>query len=263
MSLMLSSGKQDIIINRPIMNSAGLLGFSDELRHWLDLQTLGAFLTNPISLYPRTPAHGLSAASGLQGALLHTGLPNPGLDQVIKIHQARWKRMPVPVVLHLIAQTGDEMMAIVDRLEGLDSVQAIEIGLLDENRALDTEIFLAARAGILPVIIRLPLNTHIERLHHFDELGATAITLGPPRGTLFEQGERVCGRLYSPTLAPQIMRSVEQSVGFLSCPLIAGAGIFNRADAERLLSLGAHALQVDTILWTDPHSLLNPTLTFT
>lgn len=262
MSLILSSGKQEIIFNRPLMNSAGMLGFSDETRHWINLQALGAFITNPTSLYPRAPARAPNATTGDYGALLHTGLPNPGIDQVIKIHHMRWNRMPIPVILHIIAQAGEEITAMLDRLEGLHSVQAIEIGLQGEEFALDREVIQAALTGILPVIVRLPMDTHIEKLKTFEELGVAAIALGPPRGTVFENGERVSGRLYGPALLPQMINCIEQAIGFLSCPLIAGSGIFNRADAERLLSMGVQAMQLDTVLWTDPDQLIEPPISY-
>jgi NAD(P)H-dependent flavin oxidoreductase YrpB (nitropropane dioxygenase family) len=35
----------------------------------------------------------------------------------------------------------------------------------------------------------------------------------------------------------------------LNLPVIAGAGVFQRKDAQALLALGAAAVQVDTALW--------------
>jgi dihydroorotate dehydrogenase (NAD+) catalytic subunit len=262
MSLIISGGKQEMIISSPVMNSAGMLGFSDELHQWINPEALGAFITNPISLYPRTSTRGPHLGLGQHWALMHTGLPNPGLDRVINSSQTRWRRMTPPVILHLLANTRDDMTRMIDRLEGLDSIQAIEIGLLDEDHGLDQGIFRAACAGMFPAIARLPANTHIDRMLAFEELGAAAITLGPIRGTTLIGAERVSGRLYGLALLPQIMHITERAAGLLSCPLITGAGIFNRHDAEQLLELGADAIQLDTVLWTDPELLINPPLSF-
>lgn len=258
MSLILSSGKREIVIKQPMLNSAGMLGFSDELRSIVDLDALGAFITNPVSLYPRSVAQGPRLTTGPHGVLLHTGLPNPGLESVIDLHSPRWDRMKPPIILHVLASDREEMTAIMDRVEGVDSIQALEIGLLDTDHENDWRIIETACTGMLPVIARIPFHTRLERMLQFEEIGAAAITLGGPRGTSFTGGKPITGRLYGPVYLPQMIHAVIQAREFLSCPLIAGAGVFARADAEQLLAAGAGAIQLDTVLWTTPGSLLHP-----
>jgi dihydroorotate dehydrogenase (NAD+) catalytic subunit len=260
MTLILSSGKQEIVIKQPILNSAGTLGFSDELRNFIDLDALGAFITNPVSLHPRTPAQGPRLVTGTHGVLLHTGLPNPGVQRVIELHQSRWERMKPPVILHVLAAHQDEMTAIIDLVEGVGPIQALEIGLLDEDHEIDKRIFEAACASMLPAIARLPVHTRTERILHFEAIGAAAIALGAPRGTLFVEGQPISGRLYGSALLAQMVHAVIQARECLSCPLIAGSGVFSRDDAEQLLAAGAGAIELDTVLWTTPESLLDPQL---
>ncbi|MBL8100878.1 MAG: hypothetical protein JNK81_16970, partial [Anaerolineales bacterium] len=50
--------KRDLFFSKPLINSAGMLGFAPDFRSLGDfgsLNKLGAFVTNPISLRPRLP----------------------------------------------------------------------------------------------------------------------------------------------------------------------------------------------------------------
>ena len=66
--------KQDLDFKSPILNAAGSLGFVPDPRGPINLQSLGAFFTNPISLSRRIPAKGPRLASFPAGFLL---LPFP------------------------------------------------------------------------------------------------------------------------------------------------------------------------------------------
>jgi dihydroorotate dehydrogenase len=262
MSLILSSGKQEIIINRPIINSAGMLGFSDELRSTINLDALGAFITNPVSFTPRMPARVPRTLYYRDRVLLHTGLPNPGLDRVLDAHASRWARFPIPVILHLLVESRNEALAMLDRIEREHMIQAVEIGLLGEDHQHDCHLLEAVCSGMLPVLARLPAISPISHVLELERIGAAAVVLGPPRGTIFHGGSWVSGRLYGPGLLPQTSYAVIRVAGKLSCPLIAGSGIFSRSDAEALLKIGVSAVELDTLLWTDPDPLLDPPLTF-
>ena len=81
--------KRDLYFSKPIMNAAGSLGFAPDPRNGIDLDSFGAFITNPISLRPRLPAAQPAVIEFPGGFLLHSGLPNPGLSSVIKKHGAK------------------------------------------------------------------------------------------------------------------------------------------------------------------------------
>ena len=49
--------KYDLVFDAPLMNAAGSLGFSLETNVAVDWKRFGAFVTHPVSLRPRQPAH--------------------------------------------------------------------------------------------------------------------------------------------------------------------------------------------------------------
>ena len=69
-------------LSSPWLNATGTLGYAPGPA-WNWPLPQGAFLTNPISLHHRTPAHNRAAITYPGGALLHSGLPNPGLRRVL------------------------------------------------------------------------------------------------------------------------------------------------------------------------------------
>ena len=152
------SHKIGLALRSPLMNAAGILCFADEYAGLIDFAHLGAFVTNPITARPRTPAKGDRAAEFDGGVLIHTGLPNPGVSEAIKQFARKWARMACPVIVHVAGTTPDETALCGRRLENVDNVAGIELGLRDGIEAsAATELIAAALSGSLPVLARLPL----------------------------------------------------------------------------------------------------------
>jgi len=247
--------KSDLYFSKPLLNAAGTLGFSPDPKSPVELSQLGAFVTNPVSWAPRTPAKGDRYIPFPGGFLLHTGYPNPGLNAVIRQHARRWARSPIPVIVHLLAQEPATLRRMVERLEGVEGVMGIEIGLPpDIDPGLASEMGLAA-VGELASIVRLPLESVAGGYHHAAALeailhtGASAFSLAPPRGILTGAGgSLVSGRLYGPGLFSQASAAIIKLVE-MGIPTIGAGGIYSREQADTMLSAGAIAVQLDAVLW--------------
>jgi len=242
--------KLEIFFNPPTMNAAGTLGFSPNKLAQDILPGLGGFVTNPLSLAPRTPARGPRFHPFPGGALLHTGLPNPGLAAAIRRHAERWARCPIPVIVHLIAETPEGVARMVCALEEVDGVAGIELGLPPAVSPPEAAAFTAAAVGERELIVRLALDQR-ALAPGVVEAGAGMISLGPPRGETPHPVAGVTGgRLYGPGLFPLGLAALRQLID-LGIPVIAGAGIYTPAQAAVCLEAGALAVQLDTVLWRD------------
>ncbi len=231
------------------MNAAGTLGFAPEPRLHGELGQLGAFLTNPVSLTPRTPAHGTRCLPFPGGFLLHTGYPNPGLEAVLRRCVPRWERSPIPVIVHLLGQGIDDLASMALRLEVVPGVMGVELGFpkdLDRNLV---SAFVQAACGELPVIARLPVDQAVALAPAALEAGAEVISLGAPRGALPLPGGRLVeGRLYGPALFPHALAAV-RSLAQMGAPVIGAGGVYSQAQVQAMLSAGALAVQIDAVLW--------------
>lgn len=246
--------KRDLYFRKPLMNAAGMLGFSPDPRAPVAWEELGAFVTNPISLRPRLPAAQPSLSEYPGGFLLHTGLPNPGLASIIKTDSARWARSDLPVIVHLMADRPEETARMVQRLERAENVMAVELGfapLLSDDIIL---LSLSMCLGELPLIVSLPADQLLRIGARVMQAGAAAVSLSAPRGAFppvpspERREELTMGRLYGPSLFPQALEHV-YTAARMGLPVIGAGGVWKREQAKALITAGALAVQVDASLW--------------
>ncbi|MEJ2010945.1 MAG: hypothetical protein P8X64_01845 [Anaerolineales bacterium] len=263
MSVVLSGGKRELILAVPWMNSAGMLGFGAEGRQLLNPNALGAFVTAPISLHPRTPARGTRTHSMPGGLLLHTGSPNPGLRRALDREMPYWETLNVPLILHLLLEDPRDLAQAGSALEHAHRLDGVEIGLEIIRPDQAAEITSEAFRFQLPFILRLPLNCPDEVYLAADAADAPALAMGPPRGRAVPStGEAFSGRIYGPSLFPMLMEKLHRLRPRLHCPLLAGVGLFTLANVREALRAGADAVQLDTLLWMHPEILEDLTLDF-
>jgi dihydroorotate dehydrogenase (NAD+) catalytic subunit len=87
--------KTGLPISSPLMPAAGVFGYGECYRDLIDDEALGALVTNPVSLRPRTAARAPRIAVHGETFVVHTGLPNPGLKRVRRT-TAPPDRQPLP-----------------------------------------------------------------------------------------------------------------------------------------------------------------------
>lgn len=232
----------------PWMNASGFLGYSPPAQAgWA--KPMGAFVTNAISLLPRKPALLRQVNAFPGGFMLHTGLPSLGLQNALRQYAERWSKIPIPVWVHLLPQAAEELPQLIEPLEDLENVGAVELGL-PPGISLKTILeFIRAGGGEKPLMVCLCVDEiQSEWLPPMEDAGATGVVLSAPRGML-KTGNRLSrGRLYGPAIFPYMLNVVCRLAQF-DVPVIAGGGIYSEADGETLLEAGAAAVQLDAVLW--------------
>lgn len=234
---------------KPLMNAAGSLGISPDPYGAISIENFGAFVTNPISARARKVANPPSLVPFPGGVLIHSGHPNPGISNVIKTYSASWARASLPIIVHLLSAKAEDAHKAILRLEELENVMAIEIGF-EENSSTDLIFELVkSSVGELPIIVRIPLARVLDLASAAIEAGASAISLGPPRGSLLSKdGKLVSGRIYGPAIFPQALEMV-RLIREMDIPIIGAGGVESEAQAKGMLAAGAMAVQMDVGLW--------------
>jgi dihydroorotate dehydrogenase (NAD+) catalytic subunit len=243
--------KHDLAFDPPVMNAAGILGFAPDLHNALDWSKLGAFVTNPISLTPRSPANGDRFVSYPGGFLLHTGYPNLGLSLALRHYARYWQRSPVPVIVHLLARSAEELAGMAHRVENAEGVSGLEVGLTSDTSVELVVAYAQAAEGELPVIMQLPIDRSLELAARAVQAGAAAVSLSAPRGILpLQGGEFIQGRLYGPSIFPMALRVIRE-LRKQGIPTIGTGGIYTQEQINSMLAAGAMAVQLDAVLWRE------------
>jgi len=251
--------KRDLYFSKPLLNVAGSLGYSPDIRAGISLDSLGAFITNPFSLRPRLPTSQPAVLEYPGGFLLHTGLPNPGLSAGIRKYAPKWNKSDLPIIIHLMADRPEETQNMVRMLEEIENVMGIELGfaplLTDHIILLTLEMCL----GELPLIFSLPVEQVLSLGPRLMQYGAQAISISSPRGAMTaNDGRVITGRLFGPSLFPHSL-DIVRSAAKLGIPIIGSGGIWSIENADAMLSVGALAVQVDAAFWNPAISFSAPT----
>ena len=254
-------GKNPLELTTPVMTAAGTFGYGDVYRDALNVDKLGAIVTNPITYEGWSPARGTRVVPLRTGVLMHTGLPNPGLTKAVRKYRHLWVALPVPIVVHLVATTEDHIRKGAARLDEEDGVNAIELGLNDDITWQDAEHLVRAATSRTekPVMVRLPMLDAFEIADAVVDAGADALVISaPPRGTARDprSGQLVTGRIYGPMVKPIALHAVERIASRIDeVPIIGAGGIHTPMDARDFIEVGATAVQVDAVTWINPKML--------
>lgn len=250
--------KQDLVLAKPFVNSAGILGFTPDPHAMPTLAQMGAFITHPISRRPRKPAANRCCLPFPGGFLLHTGLQNPGISRAVKLYSNAWDGAPLPIIVHLVAETPRTLAEMVRKLEGLENVRAVELGLPPNLQPQDLADFLDAAEGELPVVICLAPDQIPSHLETLVSLQPNVLHLVQPRGSLpGPAGEIVTGRLYGPATFPVMLQSAQVLVD-AGLAVIADGGVTEAWQAKTLLDLGVTAVGLGSALWgVNPEGLFS------
>lgn len=155
-------GKSPLTVNNPVLLASGVAGFDGgPYADLLDLSKLGAIVTNPLTWRPRRAAQGPRIVPLPAGALVHTGLPNPGVRRAVKLYRARWARSLAPIIAHVVATTPEDIASCVAELERCEAIAAVELGLHDQASAHDVERVL--RSAQAATLLPLPCCARVTR----------------------------------------------------------------------------------------------------
>ncbi|HUF38883.1 MAG TPA: hypothetical protein VMN57_10195 [Anaerolineales bacterium] len=238
----------DLPFTSPIVNAAGILGFNPVPRG-ADFSFLGGFITNPVSRNVRKAAEGAQLIPFPGGVLVHSGLPNPGLSAVLKTIGNAWARSTLPVVVHLDSGDPDELFGMVRACEETEGVTGLEIGLEAGVPDETARALVQSAVGELPVLVRPVLEDVLRLAGEAADAGASALVIGPPRGSLpGPHGRPVSGRVYGPAVRPAALEVLREAV-HAGLPVFYSGGIRTEADIETALAFGAAGVQVDIALW--------------
>lgn len=257
-----------------LIAASGTFGFGREYAEFYPLSALGGVSSKGITLKarPGNPAPRIAEAPG--GMLNAVGLQNPGVDHFIREDLPWLRGQGTRIIANIAGNTPEDYCAMAEKLNDTD-VDMIELNISCPNVKQGGVQFGTTCAGVSgitkavrahckkPLMVKLSPNvTDISEMALAAESeGADAVsminTLTGMRIDIRTRRPIIhnnTGGFSGPALLPIAVRMVWQTYQKVKIPIVGLGGISTWQDAVEMLLAGATALQIGTVLFTDPYA---------
>lgn len=251
----------------PVMTASGCGGSGRDLAAYVDLASLGGFVTRSITLQARPGGPAPRIVETPSGLVHAVGLQNPGLDHFLATELPWLVAQGARVFVSIVGRSLGEYAELSRRLGRAPGLAGLEVNLSDPEGAAShvfdvREPFHAASAMAavhrelprgLPVLAKLRADVArvVESARSVTDAGADAVVVGNALPAAMPDG-RPAG-LSGPAIRPLTLRCVAEIHAELPDLTVVGCGgIASAADARAYLDAGATAIQVGAALLHDP-----------
>jgi dihydroorotate dehydrogenase (NAD+) catalytic subunit len=248
-----------------LLNASGCL---DALTAPDVARSLDAFVTKTVTPLPRDGNAPVRIAETEHGMLNSIGLANPGIDAFRKETLPRLSALGKPIWVSVGGFSAADYARCCALLEDREDVAAIELNLscpnVEEAPETAAEIVLASRAATCkPLYAKLsPAASDVaEAARAVERAGADGLSLvNTMRGLALDErtlrpslGTAVGG--YSgPAIRPIALAAVFACRRATELPIVGMGGVVTGRNVLELLAVGASAVALGTVLFSDPRA---------
>ena len=262
--------------DNPIIAASGTIGFGREYSQLYPLSVFGGISCKGTTLLERPGNPPPRIAETPMGMLNAVGLQNPGVEHFVKEELPWLKQQHTVVIANAAGSTEEDYCRIVEILSDTD-VDMIELNISCPNVKKGGAQFGTSPASVehitsavraycrKPLIIKLSPNVAdiAQVAQAAESAGADAVSLiNTLTGMRIDIQTRrpiiknVTGGLSGPAVFPVAVRMVYQVKKAVHIPVIGLGGISTWQDAVEMMMAGADAIQIGTVLFTDPYAPL-------
>ncbi|QNK39161.1 dihydroorotate dehydrogenase [Caproicibacter fermentans] len=263
-----------VTFGNPLIAASGTFGFGREFAQFYPLSTLGGVACKGLTLRERAGNPPPRIAETPGGMLNSVGLQNPGVEHFIREDLPWLREQGTAVIANIAGNTPEEYCKMAERLSEAE-VDMVELNISCPNvkqggAAFGTscESAAAVTAAVRryckkPLMVKLSPNvTDIgeiavavegagaDALSMINTLTGMRIDLRTRRPIL----KNNTGGLSGPALLPVALRMVWQASSRVKIPIVGLGGISTWQDAVEMLLAGASAVQIGTVLFSDPYA---------
>ena len=270
----LSVNVAGVRFQNPLIAASGTFGFGREYGEFYPLSTLGGISCKGITLKRRDGNPPPRIAETPSGILNAVGLQNPGVDVFINEDLPWLKEQGTVIIANIAGNTVEEYCEMAEKLSET-SVDMIELNISCPNVKSGGVQFGTSCESVehitsevrkhckKPLVVKLSPNvTDIASIARSAEAaGADAVsminTLTGMRIDIHTRRPIIrnnTGGLSGAAVFPVAVRMVWQVANAVKIPIIGMGGISTWEDAVEMLMAGATALQIGTVLFSDPYA---------
>lgn len=267
----------DIEFKNPLIAASGTYGFGKEYEEYYDISKLGGVSTKGLTLNPKDGNEGIRLFETPSGLMNSIGLENPGIQAFID------NELDFLLSKDLITLVNIGGNNIEDYLEAVRLISKTEAQMIELNISCPNVKSGGMAFGIKtcvakdvvkkvrdvtdkPLIVKLSPNANdiVEMAKACEEVGADALSLVNTfnamaididrRKTVFNN--KTAG-LSGPAIKPIALRMTYEVSKAVNIPVIGMGGIQNYRDVIEFIMVGASAVQVGTMNFTEPMIMAN------
>ena len=245
-----------------LLNASGCL---DALTAPETARQLDAFVTKTVTPLPRPGNAPLRIAETDVGMLNSIGLANPGRDRFLAESLPRLRELGLPLWVSVGGFAAHEYAETCALLEDVTIELNLSCPNVEEAPESAAEIVAACRAATdLPVYAKLsPASWDVGAMAAaVADAGADGLSLvNTLRGIALDADLRPklgtqTGGLSGPALRPVALAAVHAAFRATSLPIVGMGGVATGRNALELFAVGASAVALGTVLFTDPNAPL-------
>ena len=260
-------------LKNPVMPASGCFSFGREFSQFYDLSELGAIMikaaTEELRMGNKTPR----VAETSSGMLNAIGLQNPGVDHIIEHELKYLEQFDVPVIANVAGTKIEDYVEVAKKISKAPNVSALELNISCPNVKeggiqFGTDPGTAKRltaavkeVSAKPVYVKLSPNvTNIVDMAKSVAQAADGITMiNTLVGMRLDNNGRpilanTTGGLSGPAIKPVALNMVYQVRQALpDIPIIGMGGIATVDDVLDFISVGADAVAIGTMNFTNPY----------
>jgi dihydroorotate dehydrogenase (NAD+) catalytic subunit len=267
-----------IELAHPVINASGTYDaiaarkvFGDEL---LEEFPFSAFVSKTITPEPRAGNEPQRIWETPAGMINSIGLPNKGLDGFLAKDLPELAKLPVPLIVSVMATNREEFSRLVGEVAARDEVAGVELnvscpnvhsGLIVGENPDETQALLEALRPLTekPLIVKLTPNVANPEAVAVaaEEGGADAVSLiNTLKASAIDPATRQPalaaghGGLSGPAVRPIALQQLRAVRAAVELPLIGMGGVSDGADAAEFLTAGASLVAVGTESFRDPRA---------
>jgi len=263
----------------PVWTASGTCGYSNELGDFMNVSSLGGFVTKSVTLLPRegndTPRI-IETDSGMLNAI---GLANVGVDKFIEEKIPQIEKLQCVVFVNVAGETIEDYVAVAQKLAGQKAITGIELniscpnvkhsgitfGIEPEAIKEITAAVKAACAGKVLMVKLTPSVTDItitakaaveagaDALSLVNTFTAMVIDVETRKPMLANRTGGLSGPAIKPIAVYMVNKVYNEVTKGTSVPILGMGGIRTATDAIEFILAGASAVAIGTGNFIEPN----------
>jgi len=262
-----------IRLRNPLLVCSGTYGNGREYAEWVDLEMLGGLMTKSVTLEPcagNPPPRLWETPCGMLNSI---GLENAGLESFLAGELPWLSALPLPIWVNVAGFSQREYVVVASEISRSGMADAIELNIScpnvkkggihfssDPREAADLVekvrkvveiplyVKLTPRCGDIVEMARAVAAAGADGISLINTFPAMAVDVETARPRLANN----TGGLSGPAIHPIAVLLVWEVARALDLPVIGMGGIWSWRDAVELMMVGADAVAVGTLNFSDP-----------